>query len=160
MGRKPTVSQDTVWYQARIKASAWNERLANREGAANMLGIDQSRLSKIERNLIDPYPEEVVMMAKDYHAPELTNYFCREVCPLGCDTPKADMDNLDRITVRALAVFRNLEITEHELLDVAADGKVSEEEEFKMLEVLSTLQVIEEVAQSLRIWVKKNMKGE
>lgn len=160
MGRKATVAQDTVWYKARVRAAEWNDRLNGREGAAQVLGIDQSRLSKIERDLVNPYPEEVKMMIEDYHAPELANYFCREKCPLGRDFPKVEVADLDRITVRALAVFQNLDKTKQELLAVAADGTISVSERAQMESILCELQKLEEVAQSLRLWVKKNIMEE
>lgn len=160
MSRVATKASGNIFYLARFKASSFNDRLSSREGAAEELGMDRNRLAKIELDLINPYPEEIAMMANEYHAPELTNHYCREVCPLGCDVPKADIEDLDRITVRAMAAFRKMEETKQALLDVAADGKVSGIEESRMKKVLSDLQELEAVTQSLRIWVKKNMKGE
>lgn len=160
MSRIATKAGDNIFYLARFHASSRNDRLGSREGAAEELGIDRSRLAKIELDLINPYPEEIKMMAREYHAPELENYFCREICPLGSNVPKAELVDLDRITVRTLAVFRNIDQTKKELLDVAADGKISTDEEAKMRNVLNELQKLEEVAQSLRLWVKKNIGEE
>ena len=160
MSRVATKACDNIFYLARFNAATHNERLSSREGAAEELGMDRNRLAKIELDLINPYPEEVKMMATEYNAPELENYFCREICPLGSNVPKADIEDLDRITVRAMAAFRKLDITKQELLDVAADGQVSEEEESRVLHILDDLQELEEVAQSFRLWIKKNLGGE
>ena len=160
MSRIATKACDNIFYKARFKASAHNDRLSSREGAAEELGMDRSRLAKIELDIINPYPEEVKMMAKVYHAPELVNYFCREACPLGCDIPKIDVGDLDRITVRAVSVFRKLDETRDILIDVASDGRVHQEEVEKMEDVLSVLKSLEGVAQSLRLWAKKNLGGE
>lgn len=160
MPRMATKAGDNIFYLARFSASERNGRLASREGAAEELGIDRSRLAKIELDLINPYPEEVKMMAKEYHAPELSNYFCRERCPLGCDIPKAEIEDLDRITVRAVSTFRSLEAIKNILLDIASDGKVTGEETDKMTKVLNSLQELEGVTQSLRLWMKKNLGEE
>lgn len=96
-------------------------------------------------------------MADLYNAPELENYYCTNICPLGGDMPKADIATLDRISVRALSTFRKLGDTKEMLLDVAADGIVDESEKADMQKILEDLEELEQVAQSLKLWVKKNL---
>ena len=119
--------------------------------------IDRGRLYRIEKGLINPYPEEVHLMADLYNAPELRNYYCTGMCPLGCEMPKADVTNLDRITVQAIASFRRLNVTEEILLDITEDGVITEDEKPDMQKVLEELGELEAVTQNLRIWVKKNL---
>ena len=95
-----------AFYQARCKASSHNEQLKSREGAADIMSIDRGRLYRIESGLANPYPEEVHLMADLYNAPELRNFYCTEICPLGCDVPKVDIQDLDRISIKALSSFR------------------------------------------------------
>lgn len=148
-----------VFYQARCKTSAHNEQLKSREGAADIMSIDRGRLYRIESGLINPYPEEVHLMADLYNAPELRNYYCTEMCPLGCDMPKAGVVDLDRITVKAISVFRKLGAAKELLLDITEDGVITEEERPDLQTVLKTLEEVETVAQNLKIWVKKNLQG-
>lgn len=96
-------------------------------------------------------------MADLYNAPELRNYYCTSMCPLGCEMPKADMVDLDRITVRAIASFRRLNVTKEILLDITEDGVITEDEKPDMQKVLDNLEELEAVTQNLRIWVKKNL---
>ncbi len=149
-----------VFYQARCAASSHNDRLSSREGAADIMSIDRGRLYRIESGIINPYPEEVHLMADLYNLPELRNYYCTEMCPLGCDIPKINAEELDRIALKTLSTFRKVEETKELLLDITADGVISEDEKADMQKVLGNLEELEQIAQSLKLWVKKNMREE
>ena len=43
------------------------------------------------------------------------------------------------------------------LLDITADGVISEDERADMELVLENLEELERIAQSLKVWVKKNL---
>ena len=146
-----------IFYQARCKASTHNEQLSSREGAADFMSIDRGRLYRIESGVADPYPEEVHLMADLYNAPELRNYFCTEMCPLGECVAKADVTSLDRITVMAMSSFEKTDTTKQMLLKIVADGMVSEEERDDMLAVVKNLGELEGIAQNLKNWMKKNL---
>lgn len=150
-------TSSNAFYQARCAASTHNEQLRSREGAADIMSIDRGRLYRIEKGLINPYPEEVHLMADLYNAPELRNYYCTGMCPLGCEMPKADVVDLDRITIQALSSFRRLDKTKEILLDITEDGIITEDEKPDMRKVLDNLEELETVAQNLRIWVKRNL---
>lgn len=147
-----------ILYQARCKASTYNEQLSSREGAADLMSIDRGRLYRIESGVADPYPEEIHLMADLYNAPELKNYYCTEICPLGCDMPKVAAVDLDRITVRALSSFKKISQTEKILLDITEDGIISDDERPAMQKVLENLGELEAIAQNLKVWVKKNLR--
>lgn len=97
-------TSSNIFYKARCEAATHNEQLSSREGAADYMSIDRGRLYRIESGIAIPYPEEIRLMADLYNAPELENYFCRTMCPLGCEMPKVELANLDRLTVRTLSV--------------------------------------------------------
>lgn len=86
MPKQATKAADNAFYKARIAASKCNDRLASREGASEELGIDRTRLARIELGSLNPYPEEVLLMADYYDAPELANHYCSQICPLGRKT--------------------------------------------------------------------------
>lgn len=145
-----------VFYKARCAAAAHNEQLSSREGAAEIMAIDRGRIYRIESGTTIPYPEEVHLMADLYNASELRNYYCRNCCPLGKDIPEIDMDTLDRITLRALDSLRKVEKTKENLLDIAADGIISEDERPTLDKILCELDELSAIAQNLRVWVEKN----
>lgn len=150
-------TSSNAFFKARCKASAHNEQLSSREGAADIMSIDRGRLYRIESGIVTPYPEEVHLMADLYNAPELRNLYCRDCCPLGEDVPEVSTSELDRIVVRTLSSFRKLGETKNLLLDITEDGVISESEKPELEKVLKDLEELEAVTQNLRVWIKKNM---
>lgn len=150
-------TSSNIFYKARCEAATHNEQLSSREGAADIMSIDRGRLYRIESGIAIPYPEEIRLMADLYNAPELENHFCTNMCPLGSDMPKADMADLDRISIRALSTFRKIGETKELLLDITEDGVIDDSEKADMKKILENLDELEQVTQSLKLWVKKNL---
>jgi hypothetical protein len=150
-------TSSNIFYKARCEAATHNEQLSSREGAADIMSIDRGRLYRIESGIAIPYPEEIRLMADLYNAPELENHFCTNMCPLGSDMPKADMADLDRISIRALSTFRKIGETKELLLDITEDGVIDDSEKADMQKILENLDELEQVTQSLKLWVKKNL---
>lgn len=150
-------TSSNVFYKARCAAATHNEQLSSREGAADIMSIDRGRLYRIESGIANPYPEEIHLLADLYNAPELENYYCTNICPLGGEMPKADLADLDRISIRALSTFRKIGETKNLLLDITEDGIISEDEKGDLNKVLENLEELEQIAQSLKLWVKKNL---
>ena len=138
-------TSSNVFYKARCAASAHNEQLSSREGAADIMSIDRGRLYRIESGIANPYPEEIHLMADLYNAPELENYYCTNICPLGGEMPKADLADLDRISIRALSTFRKIGETKELLLDITEDGVISEDEKGDLNKVLENLEELEQI---------------
>ena len=158
MGRKPTKAADNPFCIARLEAARYNERLSSKDGAAELLGISVSTLSDYELGITKVVPPDMVLkMADLYNAPELENYYCTELCPLGSNIPKVNMKTLDRISLSALDAFRKVEGAKVLLLDITADGIIDESEKSDLEKVLGTLDELEQIAQSLKLWVKKNL---
>lgn len=158
MGRKPTKAADNPFCIARLEAARYNERLSSKDGAAELLGISVSTLSDYELGITKVVPPDMVLkMADLYNAPELENYYCTELCPLGSNIPKVNMKTLDRISLSALDAFRKVEGAKELLLDITADGIIDESEKSDLEKVLGTLDELEQIAQSLKLWVKKNL---
>lgn len=150
-------TSSNVFYKARWEAAKHNEQLSSREGAADIMSIDRGRLYRIESSIINPYPEEIRLMADLYNAPELENHYCTSMCPLGANIPKVSIETLDRISLRALDAFRKVKDAKELLVDIVADGVIDDSEKPGLDKILSTLDELEQVAQSLKIWVKKNL---
>lgn len=150
-------TSSNVFYKARCEAAKHNEQLSSREGAADIMSIDRGRLYRIESSIINPYPEEIRLMADLYNAPELENHYCTSMCPLGKDMPKADLADLDRISIKALSTFRKLGETKELLLDITEDGVIDDSEKPQLDKILGTLDELEQVTQSLKLWARKNL---
>lgn len=161
MAKKATKAADNIFYKARIAAASCNDALNSREGAAELLGIDRTRLARIELGSINPYPEEVLMMGDAYNAPELNNYFCSKMCPLGCQTiPTAEIMQLDRLAIKVLAALGDTEFIPKTMIEIAKDGVVTEDEHPHIEEILSVLETISKTAIEMKLWVEKNTNNQ
>jgi len=158
MSKIATKAADNMFCQARYEAAKFNERLSSREGAAEELGIDRTRLARIELGSTIPYQEEVLLMADCYRAPELKGNYCREMCPLGKNMPKIENEGLDRISLRMLSSFRKINEAKETLLDITTDGIISDEEKPELEEIIRTLDEVNEITQNLKNWIERNLK--
>lgn len=159
MGRRPTKAAENPFCIARLEAAVYNERLFSKEGASELLGISVSTLSDYELGLTKIVPPDmVVKMADLYNAPDLRNMYCKEMCPLGCDAPRVELEDLDRITVKAMSSLRKTAETKEILLDITEDGIIDDDERPKLEEVLKNLDEVAAIALSLKLWAEKNLK--
>lgn len=161
-GNMPNVGSVTAsnrYYLARVEAAKGNDRLSSQEGAAEALGISEKRLKQIERELTIPYPEEIIMMAAEYGAPELLNHFCSGECPIGKQcTPKAECHQLDRMAIRILSSLEGMKGLGEEMIRIAADGKVTPDEVPELRRILEAFHQAAKTAAELQIWMAKYVK--
>ena len=97
-------------------------------------------------------------MADCYRAPELKGNYCREMCPLGRNMPKIGNEGLDRISLRMLASFKKINEAKESLLDITADGIITEDEKPELKKIVQTLDEVNEIAQNLKNWIEKNLE--
>lgn len=148
------------YYLARMEAAKNNDRMSSREGASEETGIDQKRLQRIEIGTLEPYPEEIMLMADTYHAPELLNFYCTNACPIGRRTvPQAELQEIDRLTVKFLNALGNMRGLDEDLLLIAKDGKVSNDELPKLKNLLKAVKQMAGIAYEMQLFIDKQ-KGE
>ena len=157
MSMYPTKAAGNIYCMCRKKAAEQNEKLRSREGAAELLGYSTSSLAAWELGTDRPSPEAVMLMADLYHAPELKNHYCKNVCPLGAGIPELKVRELDRITIMALSSFKKISHSKENLLDIVADGQITEDEKPALEEIIKTMDEMTEIAQSLKAWAEKNI---
>lgn len=156
MGKKATVATDNMFYTARYLAANNTAGLKSREGAAELLGMNQTRLARIELGKIAPYPEEVLKMAQTYKAPELCNAFCAKECPLGKMTiSELPLDDLDRLMLKVLGSLKGIEELRTRLITLAEDGEIKDDERPEFNNVLSELRDVSQNALTLQLWAEK-----
>lgn len=66
MSKFATKAAANMFCQARYEAAKSNERLSSREGAAEEIGIDRTRLARIELGSTIPYQEEVLLIISTF----------------------------------------------------------------------------------------------
>ncbi|MCM1496138.1 MAG: hypothetical protein NC089_10125 [Bacteroides sp.] len=158
MGRKATKASGNIFYEAREEAMKENDAFSSRERAASIIGIDRTRLARIELSEVLPYQEEVKLIARAYDRPELCNQYCTTLCPLGSmTTKKVRMDNLDRLILNILGSLKDVSEIKDSLIDISADGMVDETERQEFMRILDILSEISDLTNSLELWARKNL---
>ena len=158
MGKKATKAADNMYYLARYEAAKENEDFTSREKAAEILGIDRTRLARIELDTIIPYPEEVLSMANTYNCPELCNSYCARECSIGKKNVKeVEMDDFDRLTLKVLGSLKNIDELRLSLIAISEDGVISEDERPTFQNILDSLEKIATNAKALQLRAMKNI---
>ena len=158
MGTRPSKAAGNVYCQCRLEAAKYNDKLSSREGAAELLGLSPSTLASYELGLTKVVPvENVVLMADLYNTPELRNWYCTNICPLGGDIPVVRIETLDRIIIQVVSALRSTSQIKDTLLDITDDGMISEAEKPRLADVIEKLKDIMRISQELVIWAEKNM---
>ena len=159
MGRGATVALGNVWYQARIEASKANEKLRSRFGAADEAGMSEDAIKNTELGLEKQMPvDKAVILADLYGAPYLLNHYCLHECPIGRNRPISDeILSIEQVSVRLLKRLRISDIDElkEKLIDIADDGKITEEEVQDLQEIQKHLDGVYKSISQLRTIVEQ-----
>lgn len=159
MAKHATKAAGNVFYLARKEAETRNDRLGSREGVQEETGIDRTRLARIESGVLDPYPEEVLLLAQLYDAPQLCNHYCSQLCPLGQKTiPPCELLQIDRLTIKVLHAMKEAEGVEDDMVDIVQDGVITDDELPRLEEITTRLAAIEKASMELRMWINKYIK--
>lgn len=155
MGRGATKAAGNVWYQARMEAAKWNDKLLSRAGAAEALNMSEDAVKDAELGLNKCMPvDKAVLMADLYRKPELRNYYCLHECPIGRTLAISDeTPGIERVTVKLLKNLRveELENVKERLVDIAEDGKITDDEKPDLEEILAYLDRLSRTVSELRI---------
>ncbi|MBU5451850.1 helix-turn-helix domain-containing protein [Pseudoflavonifractor sp. MSJ-30] len=129
----------------------------SREKAAELLEtISPERIEKIESGKCEPYPEEVLTMARKYKRPSLCNYYCSQTCPIGREyVPQVEMKELSAIVLEMLASLNAVDKRKDRLIEITADGKVSGGEIDDFITIQQELERISVTVETLQLWSEK-----
>ena len=155
MGRGATKAAGNPWYEARIRASKFNEDFASREKAAFLLDMCPSAIEEAETGKSKAMPvDKAVLLADRYGAPELLNYYCLRECPIGCKRALSDdVVEIERATVKLTQILRkeNVQWMKHGLQDIAMDGEVSDDEVGSLDAIIDSLRKVSKIISELEV---------
>ena len=153
MGRKSTKENKTI-YQTSREALGYT-----REAAAEKLQfISEDRIEKIEYEKSLPHPEEILAMAECYKNPALCNYFCSHECPIGIEhVPEIKEKALSQITLEMLATLHKMTNAKERLIEITADGELTEDELPDFLHIRSELRKMAMAIDSLNLWIDQTI---
>ncbi len=153
MGRVSTKENKTIYQTLR------EELDLSRDKASELLeGITPERLERIENEKTLPHPEEVLLMSDKYKAPDLCNYYCANECPIGEQyVPEIKMKNLSNIVLEMLSSLNSMNKQKERLIDIAADGKIDNDEIKDFIHIQEELERISITVEALQLWAEKMM---
>ena len=149
MGRKSIKEDKSVYFRAREEAGL------TRAQASEIIGtISESRLEKLETGKLTVYPEDVVDLAAAYKRPELCNYYCTHECRIGqTSVPEVTNASLAEITLGILSSLNSLENQKNRLVEITADGVISDDELPDFVSIQKELGQVDRVLEALKLWV-------
>ena len=129
----------------------------SREKASDLLGtIPSERIEKIENEKSLPHPDEVLVMSQKYKKPSLCNYFCSNDCPIGREyVPEVQIKELSAIVIEMLASLNSVNKTRDRLIEIAADGLISDDEIDDFIQIQNELERISITVETLQLWSEK-----
>jgi hypothetical protein len=151
MGKKSTKENKTKYHLAR------EELGLSREQASELLEtIPPERIERIENEKVNPYPEEILLMAEKYKRPSLCNYYCSQQCPIGQQyVPEVEVKELSAIVLEMLASLNAVNKRKDRLIEIAADGKIDQEEIDDFIYIQEELERISITVETLQLWAEK-----
>ncbi len=163
MGRKASKATDNIYYMARNAAAQNDEMYSSREKAAAKLGIERSRLARIELEQIEPYAEEVDVMACAYKAPHLCTDYCNNICPIGIrkleEQAKAkEPESIERLVLKFLSSTQSMENISKMLVEITQDGKVDNDEIKDLQDVFEAMDTVSANLDAIKMWILTDPK--
>ena len=149
MGRKSTRENKTAYQVAREKRG-----LTIGRAGELMDGVTSDRIAKIENGSARVQPEDVLLMAECYRAPELCNYYCTHECAIGEKTvEEIEVKSFSQIAIETLNSLNKMSRLRDRLLEIVEDGQVRADESEDFLVIKSTLDKIAASVNELQLWV-------
>lgn len=129
MARQATKACGNRYFEARMRAAKFNERLATRAGAVEFLpGVTEEMLKKYELDITRPPNIVVALMADAYNEPELRSWYCANECPLGKDCREIPDMPPERILIRLQNAKSGVNAVASTLSDILDDGIIDAKE--------------------------------
>ena len=129
----------------------------SREKASEVLGwISADRIERIENGGFVPRSDEVLEMSRGYRNPNLCNYYCAHECPIGQQyVPEIKVKDLSRIVLEMLASLNAMQKKQERLIEITADGQISEDEMIDFTGIQAELEKISVTVETLQFWFEQ-----
>lgn len=150
MGRKSTKDNKNIFQTLREESGM------TRAKAQELLEfMSDDRIEKIESDKLLPRPEEILKMQEVYKHPELSNYYCSHMCPIGQKyVPEVGVKELSQITIEVLDSLNDLEKLRDRLVEISVDGQITKDEIKDFKKIQDELNEMSKTIDSLTIWVE------
>jgi len=151
MGRASTRENKSIYQLSREKAGL------TREQAGDLLdGINPERIERIESGKSEIRPDEVIKMAAAYQDKSLCNHHCAKVCPIGKQyVPEIQLGQLPQIVMGMISSLNTMEGKKNRLIEIAADGKVSDDQIEDFIDIQDELERISIATEAMQLWAEQ-----
>mgnify|MGYP005758629543 FL=1 len=130
MARQATKACGNRYFEARMRAAKYNEKLLTRAGAVECLpGVTEDSLKKYELDITRPPNIVVALMADAYNEPELRAWYCSNECPLGKDCREIPEMPAERALIRLQNSVYEMEQLTRQLSLLMEDGTIEIEQQ-------------------------------
>ena len=149
MGKRSVKENKNIYQISRENAGL------TRDAAESLMEyVSAERIEKIESEKSLPHPDEILKMAEVYKAPTLCNYYCTHECRIGQDSvPEVRSSTLSEIVLGMLSALNSLDKQKDRLIDITADGEISDDELPDFAHIQQQLEQIDLTVESLKLWV-------
>lgn len=121
-----------------------------------MDGMSASRIEKIEYELQEATPYDVVQMADCYKRPDLCNYYCSHRCEIGNRyIPAVEITELSNIILETIASLNEINPLTSRLIQIARDGEITADELPDFARISLRLDEVSLAIDALNLWVEK-----
>ena len=131
----------------------------SREKASELLeGIPPERIERIESGKFTAHPDEVILMADKYNAPQLCNHYCANECEIGKQyVPEIKIKDLSQIVLEMLASLNSVKKRQERLIEITADGHIAEDEVEDFIKIQEELEKISITVETLQLWSEQKI---
>ena len=151
MGKQSTREHKTIYQVCREDC-----KLTREKASENMVGISASRIEKIEYELQEPTPYDVVQMADCYKRPDLCNYYCSHKCDIGDRyVPEIEVSELSNIILETIGSLNEINPLTGRLIQIARDGEITDDEIKDFAYISKKLDEVSLAIDSLNLWIDK-----
>ena len=150
MGKKSIKENKNIYFERREKLGQ-----SRAQASELMAGMTETSLEKMETGKTNIYPEDVVLMSKAYKRPDLCNYYCTHECAIGkTSVPEVKISSLSEIVLAMLSPLNSLERQKDRLIDITADGEITDDELSDFVNIQNQLEHIDATVEALKLWVE------
>ena len=130
-----------------------------REQASELLeSIPADRIEKIENERVEAHPDEILLMAEKYKAPELCNYYCANHCPIGKRyVPEVKINDLSQIILRMVDSLNEVQDHQKRLINITSDGVIDDSEIDDFVDIQEKLEKISVTVEALQLWAEQKV---
>lgn len=151
MGKQSTRENKNIFQQCREA-----QGLTREKASENMVGVSASRIEKIEYDLQEPTPYDIIQMADCYKRPDLCNYYCSHKCMIGDRyVPEVEISELPNIILETIASLNEINPLTSRLIQIARDGKITDDEIKDFVFISKRLDEVSLAIDALNLWVEK-----